>query len=449
LRDGQARHREGEDQQQADHAHVGRFQTTLGCCEHGTRRGAAHVMRATAARDREALQSPSRAGAGMRRGIGQDDAMKTLLTSAIAVAVAATPVRATETSLPALMRLLPPPLTGSLQPGHVLLSYARVDLLAGARGPTAVAGATRAEAVGRLAAVGFSAMPLGQVGQWPSGSGFDFDAIEALLVLETGGLPNGIRVLAGRRLPTLDVLGPRLAPRGFVSRDIAGQAVLARGVDHAPNPQHRAPGDALGGSLAFSLRYAVPVPGVLIATREDATMVAALGPQRMTEVPELRALAETAGDPAQALVFVTALRSEPPIAFGTIDEVRRAFEAEMRDRDTLPGPPPWAFAMLSESRDAQGIVTRLAVPYRLRPAAEAAAAAMAERLAAMAPPPGMTAPRALVVDDAAEGIFVAAIEARQPRDAQATLFSIIHGRHFNGLDTPMTIGPVPRAAFAR
>ncbi|WP_198371077.1 hypothetical protein, partial [Roseomonas rosulenta] len=82
-------------------------------------------------------------------------------------------------------------------------------------------------------------------------------------------------------------------------------------------------------------------------------------------------------------------------------------------------------------------------------AAEAAAAAMAARLAAMAPAPGLAGVRALVVDDAAEGVFVAAIEARQPRDAQTALFAIIHGRHFNGQDTPMTIGPVPRAAFAR
>lgn len=375
--------------------------------------------------------------------------MKTLMTFAIGLAVAVAPADAAETSLPALMRLLPPPLPGSMQPGQVLLSYARVDLLAGARGPTAGPGMTRAEAVGRVAPVGFNDLPTHAAAQWPTDSGFDFDAIEALLVLETGRIPNGVRVLAGARMPGLESLAGPLASRGFAPRSIEGQPALARGEDNAPNMRFRAAGDVLGGGLAYSLRYAVPAPGVLLATREDATMEAALGPRRMTEVPELRALAETAGDPAQALVFVMALRSAPPIAFGTIDEVRRAFEADMRDRDTLPGPPPWVFAMLSESRDAEGIVTRLALPYRLRPAAEAAATAMAERLAAMAPPPGMAAPRALVVDDAAEGIFVAAIEARQPRDAAVTLFRVIHGRHFNGQDTPMTIGPVPRAAFAR
>jgi hypothetical protein len=378
--------------------------------------------------------------------------MKTLVTCALALAVAAAPAGAADTSLPALMRLLPPPPARAMQPGHVILSYARVDLLAGARGPTDVPGATRAEAIGRLSPVGVNGLALHQVAQWPTGAGFDFDAMEALLVLETGGLPNGIRVLAGARMPGLDALAPRLAPRGFAPRTIAGQAVLARGQDHAPNPQYRAPGDALGGGLAFSLRYAMPAPGVLLATREDETMAAAFGDRRLSDVPELRALAETsagAPNPTQALVFVMALRTEPPIPLGTIDEARRAILSDMLDTDTLPGPPPWVFAMLSESRDAEGIVTRLALPYREREAAEAAAAAMAARLAAMAPAPGMSAARALVVDDAPAGLFVAAIEARQPRDATVTLFRVIHGRHFSGQDTPMTIGPVPRAAFAR
>jgi len=378
--------------------------------------------------------------------------MRNALCLGLAVAAAVLPAQATETSLPALMRLVPPPLPAAMQQGKVILSYARADLLAGARGPTAGPGATRADAVGRVAPTGFDGLAMHQVAQWPTGAGFDFDAIEALLVLETGGMPNGIRVIAGARLPGLEALAAPLAARGFAPRAIAGQPVLARGEDNAFNPQLRAAGDALGGPLAFSLRYAAPAPGVLLATREDATMAAALEQRRLSDMPELRALAEaTAGgrDPAQALVFATALRSAPPVRLGTIDEVRRALEADMRDRDTLPGPPPWIFAMLSEGRDADGIVTRLALPYRQRAAAEEAAAAMAARLAAMAPPPGMAAVRRLVLEDAAGEIFVAAIEARQPRDAQATLFRIIHGRQFNGQDTPMTIGPVPRAAFAR
>ncbi|WP_198377437.1 hypothetical protein [Neoroseomonas rubea] len=381
--------------------------------------------------------------------------MRSALLLAAVLAVAAPPARAAETSLPALMRLLPPPMTGALQPGQVLLSYARVDLLAGGRGPTPGAGATRAAAIGRIAPLGFHDVAMAQVEQWPSGAGFDFDAIEALLVLETGGMPNGVRVLAGARMPSLATLAGPLAARGFAPRSIAGQPVLVRGADNAPNPQHRAPGDALGGGLAFSLRYAAPAPGVLLATREDATMAAAFGDRRLADVPELRALADTsAGGPgardlAQAVVYVMALRSAPPILPGPIDEVRRALTAEMRDTDTLPGPPPWVFAMLSERRDADGIITRLALPYRLRPAAEAAAEAMAARLAAMAPLPGLGAVGRTVVEQAADGIFVAAIEARQRPGTDATLFATINGRHHRGMDTPMTIGPVPRAAFAR
>ncbi len=384
--------------------------------------------------------------------------MKSVLCLMVALAAAALPVHAAETSLPALMRLLPQAWDRTLRPGEVLLSYARLDLLAGGRGPTQAAGATRAAPVGRIAPMGVNGLDLAQVARWPAMSGFDFDAIEALLVLETGGMPNGIFVLAGARMPGLAALADPLSARGFASGRIAGREVLARGEDNDVDVEHRAVGEAIGYGVALSLRFAAPAPGVLIATREDALMGAALGAaeagRSLADVPELRALAaSSAGGPgardlAQAVVYLTALRGASPIRPGTFDEVRRALTSEMRDTDTLPGPPPWAFAMLSERRDAEGIVTRLALPYRLRPAAEAAAGAMAARLAAMAPPPGIGPVRA-VVEEHADGIFVAAIEARQPPGTDVTLFVTINGRHHNGLDTPMTIGPVPRATFAR
>ena len=238
-----------------------------------------------------------------------------------------------------------------------------------------------------------------------------------------------------RGIPTLQALAAPLAARGFAPRRIEGQEVLARGVDNAPNFQFRAPGDALGGSLGISLRYAVPAAGVLVATREDATMAAALGAagagRSLADVPELRALAETsaggagARDLAQALVFVTAPYVMVPDLTIRPDDVARRLRAEMLDTATLPSPPPWAFAMLSERRDAQGIVTRLAIAYRERPAAVAAAEAMAARLAVMPPAPGINAARNEVVDGAAEGIFVAAIEARQPPGTEETLMRVI------------------------
>jgi hypothetical protein len=378
--------------------------------------------------------------------------MKPLLPLAMALAILAVPARAADTSLPALMRLLPPPATGALQPGQVLLSYARVDLLAGARGPTGGPGATRAAAVGRVSAPGFDALPMHELAQWPTGSGFDFDAIEALLVLETGRMLNGTRVLAGARMPGLAALAGPLAPRGFAPRSIAGQPVLARGEDEASAPEHHAPGDALGDGIGLALRYAEPAPGVLLATRDDATLAAALGPARLTDLPELRALAQTAAggpDPAQALVFVAALRSAPPIEPGTLEEMRRALAERMAEVDLLAGPTPWIFAMLSEARDAEGIVTRIAIPYRLRAAAEDAAAAIAARIPAMPPLPGLGPVRMLVVEDAAPGLFVAVVEARQPPGTWPTLFAAVGSRQRSRRDTPMTIGPVPRAAFAR
>ncbi|CAH0272518.1 hypothetical protein [Roseomonas sp. CECT 9278] len=385
--------------------------------------------------------------------------MRHVLLLAAALAAAVPAVQAAETSLPALMRLLPQPQPGSQRPGQVILAYARPDLLAGQSGPTATPGASRAEAVTAAAPAALGNIALGQLEDWPAVSGFDFDAIEALVLLDTGPVPNAVRLLAGARMPGLQALAAPLAARGFAPRRIAGQEVLARGADNAPNFPFRAPGDALGGSLGLSLRYAVPAAGVLVATREDATMAAALGAagagRSLADVPELRALARTsAGGPeardlAQALVFVTAPQVMVPDLTGRPEDVARRLRAEMLDTDTLPSPPPWAFAMLSERRDAQGIVTRLAIAYRDRAPAVAAAEAMAARLAAMPPAPGIGAARQEVVDGAAEGILVAAIEARQPPGTQETLLRVITGRHYNGAPTPMTIGAVPRAAFAR
>ncbi|BDG74672.1 hypothetical protein [Roseomonas fluvialis] len=385
--------------------------------------------------------------------------MRHILLLAAALAAAAPAARAAETSLPALMRLLPQPQAGSQQPGHVILAYARADLLAGQRGPTGAPGFSRVEAVTAAGPAALGNIALGQVEDWPAVSGFDFDAIEALVLLDTAPVPNAVRVLAGARIPTLQALAAPLAPRGFAPRRIAGQEVLARGADNAPNFQFRAAGDALGGSLGISLRYAVPAAGVLVATREDATMAAALGAagagRSLADVPELRALAETsaggvgARDLAQALVFVTApYVIVPDLTIGPDDAARR-LRAEMVDTATLPSPSPWAFAMLSERRDAQAIVTRLAIAYRDRAAAVAAAEAMAARLAVMPPAPGIGAARHEVVDGAAEGIFVAAIEARQPPGTEETLMRVITRRHYSGAPTPMTIGAVPRAAFAR
>jgi hypothetical protein len=374
----------------------------------------------------------------------------------LAALLAAVPALAAETSLPALLRLLPQPSPGALQPGQVVLAYARPDLLAGQRGPTASPGSARAAAVADAAPAAFGGMSFGAVDQWPVGSGFDFDAIEALLLLETGPIPGGLRVLAGARMPSLAALSGPLAARGFAPRRIAGQEVLARGEDNAPNIARRAPGDALGGPMALSLRYAMPAPGLLLATREDATMAAALGgTARLSDVVELRALAESsAGGPgardlAQAVVFATAVHvAAPPLTLAPGAAAQR-LAAEMRDPDTLPGPAPWAFAMLSERRDAQGVLTRLAIAYRTPEAAQQAAAAMAARLAAMPAVPGLAAVRHLVVEGAAEGISVAVMEARQPAGTADTLLRAITARHFAGAPTPMTIGPVPRAAFAR
>jgi hypothetical protein len=380
--------------------------------------------------------------------------MRSLLM--LAALLAAIPAHAAETSLPALLRLLPQPPVGGLRPGQLVLAYARVDLLAQQRGPTAVPGSTRSDAVANAAPAAFGGISIHESMRWPAGSGFDFDAIEALLLLETGPIPGGLRLLAGARMPPLAALSGPLAARGFAPRRIAGQEVLARGADNAPNIARRASGDALGGPLALSLRYAMPAPGLLLATREDATMAEALGGGgRLSDLAEMRALAESsAGGPgardlAQAVVFASAIHVAAPSVVASPGATFDRMAAELRDTDTLPGPGPWAFAMLSERRDAEGVVTRLAIPYRTPAAAEQAAAAMTVRLAALPAVPGVGAARHLVIEGAVEGISVAVMEARQPAGTADTLMRAIVARHYAGAPTPMTIGPVPRAAFAR
>jgi hypothetical protein len=386
--------------------------------------------------------------------------MRPILTAAFGLLLLSLPARGAETGLPTLLRLLPVPATGALTPGHVMLAYARTDLLAGSRGPTAAAVATRAGAVTGVMAL--SHLPLGGVADWPQRSGFDFDAIEAILVLETGPQPNAVQLLAGARMPGLAALAGPLAARGFAPTRIGGQEVLRRGEDNAPNMALRHPGEALGRMLGMSLRLAAPAPGLLLATRTDADMAAVLGAagRSMADVPEMRALVATsAGGPdgrdlAQALVFANAIRSAPPLPGFTArpEEQRRAPEAELRDTDVLPGFAPWALAMLSERRGPQGIVTRIALPYVQPGGAEAAAAGMARRLAAMttmAAPLRLGDTRAMVEPRPQDGIFVAVLEARQPAGVETTLVQALLARHYAGEPTPMTDGAVPRAALAR
>lgn len=387
-----------------------------------------------------------------------------ILLVAVALAASALPAGAADTTLPALLRLLPQPAPGDLRPGQVMVAYARADILAGEAGPTASPGATRLQAVTAARPMAFAHVPLAAVARWPEASGFDFDGVEALLVLEIGPMPRGVQLLAGARMPDLAALAGPLAARGFVTGQIGGQAVLRRGADYALDLRRRDAAEALGGMMGSALRHAVPAPGMLLATRGDAEMAAALAApaagRSLADLPEMRALVATAAggpearDVAQALVVTPAggFAAPTPSLSLAPGEARRALEAELRDPDTLPGPGPWALAMLSEQRDARGIVTRLAIPYRAPADARAAAAAMAARLTAMTAFTGLLRlgeAQGLVETWAADGLHVAVLEARQPPGVERTLLDAIHRRRQNREPTPLTIGPVPRTALAR
>ncbi|WP_198374515.1 hypothetical protein, partial [Neoroseomonas rubea] len=130
------------------------------------------------------------------------------------VALLALPARAAETSFLAMLRYAPLPAPAVLAPGRVLLAYARADLIAGTRGPTAAPGHARLAALttgrGHAYLAGLNAVV---AADWPQASGFDFDAVEAVLLVE-GEVPNAFRLLAGARLPGLPALGAALARVG-------------------------------------------------------------------------------------------------------------------------------------------------------------------------------------------------------------------------------------------
>ncbi|MBP0465215.1 hypothetical protein J5Y09_14920 [Roseomonas sp. PWR1] len=388
------------------------------------------------------------------------------------VVLLALPARAAETSLLAMLRYAPLPAPAVLAPGRVLLAYARADLVAGTPGPTAGPGHDRLAALttgrGYAYLAGLNAMV---AADWPQASGFDFDAVEAVLLVE-GEVPNAFRLLAGARLPALPALGRPIAPMGFAEAVRDGVPMLARGEDLALDFARRRNPEALGGGMGLSLRIAAPAPGLLLATRDwaemDEALAAAATQQTLADTREVLALLRGAGGGedgrglSQAIMLTpelylpdgsTVLGFDPP---RPADDPAREMAA-MRERlaaltaADLPPMPAWSFAMLADRREGAVVHTRFVLLFEAPEAAAAGAEAMLARLAAMEAGPrrlGLSGQRIVSEPSGVADLHLAVVEARLPADAPRALARDVMDRIFGRKPSPMAIGQVPRAVVA-
>jgi hypothetical protein len=387
------------------------------------------------------------------------------------VALLALPAWATETSLRAMLRYAPLPAPAVLAPGRVLLAYARADLIAGTPGPTAAPGHARLAALATGRGHAYQAgLHLVGATDWPQSSGFDFDAVEAVLLVE-GEVPNAFRLLAGARLPTLPALGPALAPMGFAEAVRDGVPMLARGEDLGLDFARRRTPEALGGGLGLALRIAAPAPGLLLATRDwaemDEALAAAATQQTLADTPELVALLrgaggrEDGGGLSQAVVLTAELYLPDGTTVVGLDPSRPGDPARdvaaMQERlaaltaADLPPMPLWSFAMLADRQDGAAVITRFVLLFEAPEAAAAAAEAMLARLAVMEAGPrrlGLAGLRAVTEPSGAADLHLAVVEARLPADAPRALAREILDRVFGRKPSPMAIGQVPRAVMA-
>jgi hypothetical protein len=388
------------------------------------------------------------------------------------VALLALPARAAETSLLALLRYAPLPAPASLAPGRVLLAYARADLIAGTPGPTAAPGHERLAALSTGRGHAYpAALNVGVAPDWPRASGFDFDAVEAVLLVE-GGVPTAFRLLAGARLPALPALGSALAPMGFAETVRDGVPMLARGEDGALDFAWRRHPEALGGGIGLALRIAAPAPGLLLATRNwaemDEALAAASAQDTLAETPEILALLRGAGggEDGGALSQAIVLTAEPYIVDGStvlgfdplrrVDDPAQEMAAMQRRLDALtaadlPPMPVWSFAMVADRRDGGEVITRFVLLFEAPEEAAAAAPAMLARIAVMEEGPrrlGLSGLRSVAEPSGFADLHLAVVEARLPADAPRALAREVMGRIFTRKPSPMAIGQVPRAVIA-
>ena len=155
-----------------------------------------------------------------------------------------------------------------------VLAYIRLDLLAGAPGPTVKPGTARLRAWGyaQMPALGVAGM-LGTVplaDAWPATIGFDLDAVDAVLTVPAAGgsLPTStLRVLAGApRLHDAAHIGDALRRRGFTQEDVGRTTVFSVGEDNQISPARRTRGDPFEAGVGQAQRIAVTPAGLLVSS---------------------------------------------------------------------------------------------------------------------------------------------------------------------------------------
>lgn len=388
------------------------------------------------------------------------------------------PVPSPEDTAPArLLRVVPMPADPArLLTAMPVFSFARLDLLATGRSEWAkVPGATRAAPVLTAAPLAVEESRLlagGAAGaaRWPDLVGFDFDAVDAVLVagVTAGAVPPGaLRVLAGAdRLTDAEAVGRALERRGF-ARHAAddGTPLFELGAtDDGVDLLHRARGggDPFGAGVGLAQRIAVLPPAVVLVSSSGAVLRdairtgAARGPSLAGAEP-VRALVAGLAGPFE----VAQLVALPPLA--QVSDPARVLLGAPGVADAPPpfgweaAPmPPWIMAGLAELATPPGAPRRHRVVL-VGPDPDGASAALGDRIAraeAGADPYGVAsveaaaAARVAAGSDRFGGLGVAALdlllrpEARRERTPLYRWWSDVLRR----VPVPLTIGAVRREA---
>jgi hypothetical protein len=359
---------------------------------------------------------------------------------------------AQERPISAMLRAVPAAVMQGLAPSAPeLLSYSRFDRLAGAAGPAAAPGATRAEAVMQGWPVALRRMPRllqGGGAEWPRLVGFDLDAVGAVLVLHPfTAVPGsvGLRVLSGApRLTDAAALARALERRGFARLD---GPVFSRGADNAIDILARDPDDPFDDGLGRGQRLAPTSAGLLVAndTRILALARATLAGRHpsLADIAPMRALLDALDEAAvvQAQVFGPwALVSDPAAALGVGRPVPLPFGAGG------PSMPRWSLAAIAEYAPEDGVVpTRLVlVTPTPREAMETLVGRLERGMAAAERPYRLLG----VSASAGEGIVVVNLRparGAEPRERPLHRWLMEMEQR---VPVPFAIGAVPAAAAA-
>ena len=232
--------------------------------------------------------------------------------------------------------------------------------------------------------------------------GFDWFAVDRAFGFWAP--PHAITVLAGDPALTAGAdFGKALKRRGFADRTVRGVTVWHRLEDDATAlglKDEYAAGDVLLGRIPRSQRIAV-LPGAVVSARTWPDVTAVLATAAGKPAPSVGAtlmrtvLADIDAGEGAAIVQAAAFTLPQLGGVRSLDDVLTRFlgPGGVTDIDSLKARlpdggavlPPYPVALFLDVDASGEQVSVMALPYGDRPAAEAAAAAVAARLAAWVP----------------------------------------------------------------